>query len=30
MTMPFVALENPAGVAGTYPGTITIQDSQFV
>lgn len=30
MTMPFVALENPAGAAGTYQSTISIQDSAFV
>jgi hypothetical protein len=32
MTMPFTALENTAGGAGTntYPGTLTIQDSAFV
>lgn len=30
MTMPFTALENPSGAAGTYTGTVVIQDSAYV
>jgi hypothetical protein len=30
MTMPFTALENPSGAAGTFTGTIAIQDSAYV